>query len=847
MCRDKFATTAYVCYIYHPLEGLRRWPFLFSLPNLAGHSAIQIVVKQTAHRNSPNEMPRRCALLAIAASLALASAFAPTDLDEAAAQLQQLASRLGQEVESPTIVLAGHHNDGKSALLQALLGLPLTHVGSSTSTRRVLRIETQFDPSRESPVLFLSEGAEERQLTAAELSTHIEAENSRLADRGQYEAKALRVRLAWRGAANLVLVDTPGLLSPPTGQALPDEALAKAAAEVEKLVLAELEPAGRLILCLEDTADWALPLTRAVVARADPQFRRCVLVATKLDSKLAQFAMADDLHRLLNPRAVAAAHPSLLAGPIFTAIPPIRGPKAGFSGVLAEQEASLCGLLAERLGTNVYSNRIGVESLRRVLAPHISSRWSQTLSSCSKSLEARIEHLQQELNSPPPPPAAESLDDFAERFARSVYSLIKGSVALPAGEYGETLKQEHGRSGTGALCDLEKTMASHNLDDVAAGGDADAESAGGGAAAAAASGAAGESTTHRELVEFSLHAEKRLYGGAQYWRVLQEFMLGAIEEPIEELSSEEVLNAMGFDGFHDGVNYMRAVCVIVVERARGYFEGSLERLRGRLLHVMGRLSALVDAQLRDEELREQQRGGGREAGGEGGCALSAAQHARYMAIATPLFERFVAEKMEACMSKCMHDVEAITKYVVWDQTSASKDSLYQVFIEPVAARMQERKERRGGGHKKGATTKGESAGFATYEELVASFTEVLTSRRVSEKMRLLMSDLVVEIVSAWRHEFVRMISLKLNSFFLMPFCESLPSYMRRALFKLEGEELLAEPTSDGAVRHTERLKAELGQLAGEKATLLQITANMRRQRGPLPPLSIRRGPKGKPQ
>ena len=71
--------------------------------------------------------------------------------------------------------------------------------------------------------------------------------------------------------------------------------------------------------------------------------------------------------------------------------------------------------------------------------------------------------------------------------------------------------------------------------------------------------------------------------------------------------------------------------------------------------------------------------------------------------------------------------------------------------------------------------------------------------------------------------------------------------MRRALFKLEGEELLAEPTSDGAVRHTERLKAELGQLAGEKATLLQITANMRRQRGPLPPLSIRRGPKGKPQ
>ena len=42
--------------------------------------------------------------------------------------------------------------------------------------------------------------------------------------------------------------------------------------------------------------------------------------------------------------------------------------------------------------------------------------------------------------------------------------------------------------------------------------------------------------------------------------------------PGEEVTSEEILNAMGFDGYHDGVNYMRAVCVLVVEKARGYFE-----------------------------------------------------------------------------------------------------------------------------------------------------------------------------------------------------------------------------------------------------------------------------------
>eukprot|EP00965_Chrysotila_dentata_P163972 5413935-Pleurochrysis_carterae.AAC.1 len=38
-------------------------------------------------------------------------------------------------------------------------------------------------------------------------------------------------------------------------------------------------------------------------------------------------------------------------------------------------------------------------------------------------------------------------------------------------------------------------------------------------------------------------------------------------------------------------------------------------------------------------------------------------------------------------------------------------------------------------------------------------------------------------------EFCRMISLKLNSFFLMPFCEMLPKYMRRSLSRIEREQV----------------------------------------------------------
>lgn len=71
-----------------------------------------------------------------------------------------------------------------------------------------------------------------------------------------------------------------------------------------------------------------------------------------------------------------------------------------------------------------------------------------------------------------------------------------------------------------------------------------------------------------------MHAGMRLYGGAQYWRAIQEFAMGAAEVPDAELTVEEIVNAMGFDGYHDGVNYLRAVCIIVLQRAKGFFEVS---------------------------------------------------------------------------------------------------------------------------------------------------------------------------------------------------------------------------------------------------------------------------------
>lgn len=171
---------------------------------------------------------------------------------------------------------------------------------------------------------------------------------------------------------------------------------------------------------------------------------------------------------------------------------------------------------------------------------------------------------------------------------------------------------------------------------------------------------------------------------------------------------------------------------------------------------------------------------------------------------------------------------------MWDFHSPTRESLYNLFIEPLAARS---KGRRG----KGA--------FGTYEELVASFTEVLTTRRVSEPMRALMSELVAEIIAAWRHEFCRMISLKLNSFFLMPTCDAFPAHLRRALARSQRDEgELGEPAAEEAVRRRDRLRAEVTALSGERASLQAIAGRLRRPASAAPAHRVLPSPrKGAPR
>jgi hypothetical protein len=101
------------------------------------------------------------------------------------------------------------------------------------------------------------------------------------------------------------------------------------------------------------------------------------------------------------------------------------------------------------------------------------------------------------------------------------------------------------------------------------------------------------------------NAEHRLYGGSQYHRTLREFTLASRCLRLPPISEDEIANAAGVGDVHDGVNFLRAACVIAVEKAQISFDPMLEALRLRAVHVMSKLFAITEYMIRQKRERNQ--------------------------------------------------------------------------------------------------------------------------------------------------------------------------------------------------------------------------------------------------
>ncbi|KAL8237511.1 hypothetical protein R6Q59_018592 [Mikania micrantha] len=553
------------------------------------------------------------------------------------------------------------------------------------------------------------------------------AENMRLEhETCQFSSKEIIIQVEYKYCPNLTIIDTPGLVAPAPGPK--SRALQAQSRAVESLVRAKMQHKEFIILCLEDCNDWSNATTRRVVMQIDPELSRTVVVSTKLDTKIPQFACASDVEVFLSPPASVLDGFMLGDSPFFTSVPSGRvglGHESvyrsndEFKQAISLREMEDVASLEEKLGRSLSKqerSRIGVSSLKLFLEELLMKRYMDSVPLIIPLLEKehrattrKLNDINQELSTLDEVKLKEKGRAFHDLFLTKLSLLLKGTVVAPPDKFGETLQDE--RVNGGALISIDGSQFPHKL---------------------------------------IPNAGMRLYGGAQYHRAMAEFrfVVGGIKCP--PITREEIVNACGVEDIHDGTNYSRTACVIAVAKARDTFEPFLQQLGSRLIHILKRLLPISVYLLQKE-----------------GEFLSG--HEVFLRRVSSAFNNFAESTERSCHEKCMEDLISTTRYVTWSLHNKNRAGLRQ-FLDSF-----------GGAEPGNGGTDLSTSVQNTETRLADLLDSTLWNRRLAPSSERIVYALVQQIFHGIREYFLASTELKFNCFFLMPVVDKLPALLREDL------------------------------------------------------------------
>ncbi|KAL8061043.1 hypothetical protein ABFX02_02G063000 [Erythranthe guttata] len=685
-------------------------------------------------------------------------------LYEAYNELHGLAQEFSTPFDAPAVLVVGHQTDGKSALVEALMGFQFNHVGGGTKTRRPITLHMKFNPDCDTPLCHLlseSDPSIPQEKSLQEIQAYIEAENMRLErEPYQFSSKEIIIRIEYKYCPNLTIIDTPGLIAP--APARKNRALQMLhmirqtqARAVESLVRAKMQHKEFIILCLEDCSDWSNATTRRVVMQIDPELSRTVVVSTKLDTKIPQFARASDVEVFLSPPASTLDGFMLGDSPFFTSVPSGRvgseresvyRSNDEFKQAVSLREMEDITSLQEKLGRSLSEqekSRIGVSSLKLFLEELLQKRYMDSvpliiplLEKEYRSTTRKLSEINLELGTLDEVKLKEKGRAFHDLFLTKLSLLLKGTVVAPPDKFGETLQDE--RVNGGAFIGTDGLQFPQKL---------------------------------------IPNAGMRLYGGAQYHRAMAEFrfVVGGIKCP--PITREEIVNACGVEDIHDGTNYSRTACVIAVAKARDTFEPFLHQLGGRLLHILKRLLPISVFLLQKD-----------------GEYLSG--HEVFLNRVASAFNNFAESTEQSCREKCMEDLVSTTRYVSWSLHNKNRAGLRQFLdsfagsdsttISPELSVGNERQEAKSKSDVKvNSLTSGfdstGSSGPTTETRLADLLDSTLWNRRLAPSSERIVYALVQQIFHGIREYFLASTELKFNCFLLMPVVDKLPALLREDL------------------------------------------------------------------
>eukprot|EP01116_Phalansterium_solitarium_P008438 TRINITY_DN22350_c0_g1_i1.p1 TRINITY_DN22350_c0_g1~~TRINITY_DN22350_c0_g1_i1.p1 ORF type:complete len:681 (-),score=139.34 TRINITY_DN22350_c0_g1_i1:83-2125(-) len=535
---------------------------------------------------------------------------------------------LNTQLPAPEIVVIGKQGAGKSSLIEAFFGHPVSMIAQSkdSGTKRPVFFSLINKPSCAHPRLVVRRDAmlKEFPLDTVLTPANFEAE---LSARNVSSWVPLHFNYEYRHCWDITFIDTPGLLDPnekdPKAQAL--------AEAVEQEVLDLCRPAHRIIVVVEEVKDGSTSQVALSVKKVDPKLDRTVFVFNKFADQIRTFTSSRDVNKYL-----LGVMPVDVSSIFFTSLPANRDAKLA----IAEYEALLNMLLKDDLEVleqlqfdKRFSGSIGVPFFKKHILELTWRKYQDSIPELLKRLRAfkknsdeSLLHIQQQLS---------TLDSnsnlrgaaskFVTQFVQSIEKLLSGTLEGNPSINGQTLDDEKDSDETGSwkTCDFAPLKLS------------------------------------AEVYDRVPHADSKLYGGQQFERLLAEFRVVSDQLRLGFVGEDEIATAAGPNKVTNASNFIWAASDIAQKQLQRALLPLIEQLFRRAVYVMKRLVNVADSMIASQAKSV------RRSTAHGGVLDDVTEYPFFTHKVKDLYFSFIDKTSEECKKKCLDEFLS-TRLIHWE-------------------------------------------------------------------------------------------------------------------------------------------------------------------------------------
>ncbi|XP_050371178.1 dynamin-related protein 5A [Argentina anserina] len=537
---------------------------------------------------------------------------------EAYNRLQAATVAFGEKLPIPEIVALGGQSDGKSSLLEALLGFRFNVREVEMGTRRPLILQMIHDPTALEPrCRFQEEDSEEYGspvVLPSAIADVIKSRTDALLKKTKtaVSSKPIVMRAEYAHCPNLTIIDTPGfVLKAKKGE--PE----RTPEEILSMVKSLASPPHRILLFLQQSSvEWCSSLWLDSIREIDPTFKRTIIVVSKFDNRLKEFSDRWEVDRYLS----ASGYLGENTHPYFVALPKDRNTISNdeFRKQISQVDSEVLRHLREGVKGGFDEEKfrpyIGFGSLREYLESELQKRYKEAAPATLALLEERCCQVTTELAMLDSKIQATSDVSQLRRSAmlytasisNHVGALIDGAADPSPEQWGKTTFDERSESGIGGWPGVTTEIRPPN-------------------------------------------ATLRLYGGAAFERVMHEFHCAAYSIECPPVSREKVANILlAHASRGGGRGVTEAAAEIARAAARSWLAPLLDTACDRLAFVLGNLFelALERTHYRDSE------NGRKSENMDGYIGFHAALRQAY--------NRFIKDLSRQCKQLVRHHLDSVT-------------------------------------------------------------------------------------------------------------------------------------------------------------------------------------------